>query len=260
LLIDDSGRLKTTRGPKENRSRPAIDPLFRSAAAAYGARVIGVILTGALNDGTAGLHMIKQRGGAALVQDPNEATEPSMPLSALRNVRVDHCVPLEQIAPLLVKLTQERVPTIADMEPTAVPRELDIEIKIAQGQHAREAGVMKLGQPSLFTCPECHGTLLKLHDEHPLRFRCHTGHAYTADTLLSELTESIEQSLWSSVRSVEESAMLLRHLAEHLANSGRKEESEKYLRQATQAQLRADLVRQAASQHEHLSISTVESE
>jgi two-component system, chemotaxis family, protein-glutamate methylesterase/glutaminase len=159
--------------------------LFRSAGAAYRARAIGVILTGALNDGTAGLYMIKQRGGTAIVQDPSDATEPSMPLSALRNVQVDHRVPLDRIAPLLVRLTQELIPTISEMEAAAVPRELDIEIKIAQGHHAREVGVTQLGEPSLFTCPECHGTLLKLRDEHPLRFRCHTGHAFTADSLLS---------------------------------------------------------------------------
>jgi two-component system chemotaxis response regulator CheB len=223
LLIDGSGHLRTTRDPKENKARPAIDPLFRSAGAAYGARVIGVILTGALNDGTAGLYMIKQCGGTAIVQDPSDATEPSMPLSVLRNVQVDHCVSLERIAPLLVKLTQEPIPTINEMESAAVPRELDIEIKIAQGQHARQAGVTELGDPSLFTCPECHGTLLKLRDEHPIRFRCHTGHAFTADSLLSELTENIEQLLWTSVRSVEENVMLLRRLAEHLARSGRKE-------------------------------------
>jgi two-component system chemotaxis response regulator CheB len=98
LLIDGSGHLRTTRDPKENKARPAIDPLFRSAGAAYGARVIGVILTGALNDGTAGLYMIKQCGGTAIVQDPSDATEPSMPLSVLRNVQVDHCVSLERIA------------------------------------------------------------------------------------------------------------------------------------------------------------------
>jgi two-component system chemotaxis response regulator CheB len=108
LLLDASDRMRTTRGPKENRARPAIDPLFRSAAAAYGARVIGVVLTGSLNDGTAGLYMIKQCGGTAIAQDPNDATEPSMPLCALSNVKVDHCVPLERIAPLLVRLTQER--------------------------------------------------------------------------------------------------------------------------------------------------------
>jgi two-component system, chemotaxis family, protein-glutamate methylesterase/glutaminase len=174
-------------------------------------------------------------------------------------VQVDHCVPLERIAPLLVRLTQEPIPTISEMESAAVPRELDVEIKIAQGEHARQAGVVtELGDPSLFTCPECHGTLIKLRDEHPIRFRCHTRHAFTADSLLSELTENIEQLLWTSVRSVE--VMLLRHLAQHLAKSGRNDEAEKYLRRAAQSQLRADLVRQAAAQHEHLSISRMQNE
>lgn len=258
LLIDASGRMQVKRGPKENRSRPAIDPLFRSAAASYGPRVIGVILTGALNDGTAGLYMVKQQGGVAVVQDPKDAAEPSMPLSALRNVRVDHCEPLLRIAPLLVRLTQEQLPAVGKSEPAAMPKELEIEVKIARGDHAREAGVRELGEPSLFTCPDCHGTLLKLRDEHPLRFRCHTGHAFTADSLLSELTESIEQQLWTSVRSLEESVMLLRHLAEHLTKGGRTDDAEKFLRRAAVAQLRADVVRNAASEQEHLSMSRVE--
>src|SRR5262245_61493057 len=154
-----------------------------------------------------------------------------MPLSALSNMQVDHCVPLKRIAPLLIKLVQEPAATVSALEPAAMPRELDIEINIAQGQHAREAGVTELGEPSLFTCPECHGTLLKLRDEHTLRFRYHTGHAFTADSLLSELTESIEQLLWNSVRPMEESVMLLRHFAGHLAKSGRQQDSEKYLHQ-----------------------------
>ena len=249
--------MQTKRGPKENRSRPAIDPLFRSAAASYGPRVIGVVLTGALNDGTAGLYMVKRQGGIAVVQDPKDAAEPSMPLSALR-VRVDYCEPLTRIAPLLARQTQEQLPAVGKSEPSAMPNELEIELKIARGDHARDAGVRELGEPSLFTCPDCHGALLKLRDEYPLRFRCHTGHAFTADTLLSELTESIEHQLWTSVRSLEGSVMPLRHLAEHLASGGRRDDSEKFLRRAAEAQLRADSVRQAATQQEHLSMSRVE--
>jgi two-component system chemotaxis response regulator CheB len=257
LLVNESGRMQTTRGPKENRARPAIDPLFRSAAAVYGRRVIGVILTGALNDGTAGLYMVKNRGGTAIVQDPRDAVEPSMPRSALENVDVDYCEPLHRIAQVLVHLTHEELQEVPEMQPNDMPKELEIEIKIARGQHAREAGITKLGDPSMFTCPECHGTLLKLRDEHPLRFRCHTGHAFTADSLLAGLTESIDQSLWSSVRSLEENVMLLRHMAEYLAQNSRQKEAQRFATLADRVQLRADLVRQAASQQEHLSISKV---
>src|SRR5262249_19004758 len=151
--------MQIKRGPKENRARPAIDPLFRSAAASYGQRVIGVVLTGALNDGTAGLYMVKQQGGIAVVQDPKDAAEPSMPLSALRNVSVDYCEPLTRIAPLLVRLTQQQLPAVGKSEAAAMRKELEIELRLARGDHARAAGVRELGEPSLFTCPDCHGTL-----------------------------------------------------------------------------------------------------
>jgi two-component system chemotaxis response regulator CheB len=149
LLVEGSGRMQIKRGPKENRSRPAIDPLFRSAAASYGPRVIGIILTGALNDGTAGLYVVKKQGGIAVVRDPKtDAAEPSMPLSALRSLRVDHCEPLLRVAPLLVRLTQEQLPAVGKSEPTAMPKELEIEVKIARGDHARDSGVRELGEPS----------------------------------------------------------------------------------------------------------------
>jgi two-component system, chemotaxis family, protein-glutamate methylesterase/glutaminase len=145
LLLEQPCHLRVARGPKENRFRPAVDPLFRSAAYAFGPRVIGVILTGGLDDGTAGLRSIKARGGTAIVQDPSEALAPSMPLSALRRVAVDYSMRLEEIAPLLVKLS--RVPV---EEKRAIPlsKQMETEVNIAKEANAVDSGIMDWGEPS----------------------------------------------------------------------------------------------------------------
>jgi two-component system chemotaxis response regulator CheB len=209
LLIEQE-HIRLTRGPKENHFRPAIDPLFRSAAYAYGSRVIGVVLTGNLDDGTAGLWAIKDRGGVTIVQNPEEALFPSMPRSALANVAVDYCLRLDEIAPTLVMLTAQPATGGA-----AVSEKLRIESRIALEDNALEAGVLAVGKLSPFTCPECQGMLLQIQDGQIIRFRCHTGHAYSVDSLLEEVTESVEQSLWRSVRAMDEMLLLLRHIGEH---------------------------------------------
>jgi two-component system chemotaxis response regulator CheB len=242
-LVIEPNRVRLTRGPKENRFRPAVDPLFRSAAQVYGPRVIGVILTGYLDDGTAGLWAVKQLGGTTVVQDPHDALAPSMPASALNQVRVDHCLPVAEIAPLLARLTAAPLEEEGEYE---VPEELDIEVKIAKENTALDVGVLKLGEPSNYACPECHGVLLQLKEEKRIRFRCHTGHAYSVDSLLAEITEGVEDSLWNAIRSVEESVLLLRHMAEHLGGGENGHPTEEFLARAKQAQRRADLVRQAA--------------
>jgi two-component system chemotaxis response regulator CheB len=247
-LIIEPNRVRLTRGPKENRFRPAIDPLFRSAAQVYGPRATGVILTGNLDDGTAGLWAIKRMGGTAIVQDPQEALAPSMPRSAMTQVKVDHCLPVAEIAPLLVRLASTPLEEEGTYE---VPEKMDIEIKIAKEDKALDIGILKLGEPSNYACPECHGVLLQLKEEQRVRFRCHTGHAYSVDSLLAEITEGVEDSLWSAIRAIEESVLLLRHMAKHLSENGNT--SEKFLARAQEAQHRADLVRRAVLSQEQLS-------
>src|SRR5215211_6107214 len=246
---DSPGVLRLTRGPKENRFRPAIDPLFRSAAAVYGPRVVGVILTGGLDDGTSGLWGVKRLGGVAVVQDPEEAFMSSMPLSALNQVDVDYTLPLAEIAPLLSRLART---SVAEQGGYEVPEDLKIEVKIAMEDNALESGITRLGSPSIFTCPECHGTLLQLKENGRTRYRCHTGHAYSADSLLSELTESVEETMWSAIRSIDESAMLMRHMAEHVRESDAAA-SERFLEKAREAERRSKLARQAVFDHENLS-------
>jgi two-component system chemotaxis response regulator CheB len=246
LMLEADGRMRIVRGPKENRSRPAVDPLFRSAALAFGPRVIGVVLSGGLDDGTAGLRGIKMCGGTAIVQDLADALVSSMPANALRHVSVDYCRPAREIGPLLADLVAKPVPHIvaeADMR-----KQLEIEDEIAKGSDHPDA-VTRIGQPSIFTCPECHGSLLRIRGEKPWRFRCHTGHAFTVDTLLSELTEATEATIWSAVRSLQESAMLMSHLADHSRDSD-PDLAAKLELKAQEARRRADLVRDAAAAQE----------
>jgi len=186
-----------TRGPKENRFRPALDPLFRSAAYNYGPRSIGVVLSGALDDGTSGLWTIKHRGGLAVVQDPNDADISSMPENAIREVDVDHIVPVADMPELLVRLSSQEVPERAEgaMQDSSEDKRTRLEIRIAAEDNALEAGVMEWGELSPFTCPDCSGVLSKIKDGNRPRFRCHTGHAFSSDSLLAALTETIEESL-----------------------------------------------------------------
>jgi two-component system chemotaxis response regulator CheB len=162
---------------------------------------------------------------------------------------VDYKLPLAEIAPLLSRLAGK---SVAEQGGYEVPEDLHIEVKIAMEDNAREAGVTRLGSPSVFTCPECHGTLLQLKENGRTRYRCHTGHAYSADSLLSEVTESVEETLWSAIRNIDESAMLLRHLAEYVrgADDGA---AARFMEKAREAERRSRLVRRAVFDHEHLS-------
>jgi len=243
-LLVEPNRVRVTRGPKENRFRPAIDPLFRSAAQTYGPRVIGVILTGYLDDGTAGLWTVKQLGGTAVVQDPADALVPFMPLNAVSHVKVDYCLPLEEIAPLLVRLATEAAEEEGAFQ---VPKDVEIEVNIAKEQKALDAGVLQLGEPSNYACPECHGVLLQVKDSGSLfRFRCHTGHAYSIESLLTEITEEMDDALWNSIRAFEEGELFMRQMAQHLDHAENSQSAESILKRADETKRRANLMRQAA--------------
>jgi two-component system chemotaxis response regulator CheB len=211
-LLVEPGRLRLSKGPRENRFRPAIDPLFRSAAQVYGPRAIGVILSGNLDDGTAGLWAIKQLGGTAVVQSPEDALFPSMPDNALRHVRIDHVLPVAEIPALLARLTAGTLP--APEPAVLVPRNLDLEVRIAGEDDPLRAGVTNIGPPSTFACPECHGVLREVKEGGRVRYRCHTGHAYSSSSLLVEASDELEVTLWNAIRSLQETALLLKTLAE----------------------------------------------
>jgi len=187
LLLED-GRIRVSRGPKENRFRPAVDPLFRSAAYAYGKRVVGVILSGALDDGSAGLWAIKQHGGTAVVQDPYDAEVPSMPQNAINTVQVDYKVPVSEMASLLTTLADDTIAS-ANGANTSDKR-TEVEIKIAMEEDPLKYDFLELGTLTPYTCPECHGVLTSIKEGSSIRFRCHTGHAFSASSLADVLRKA----------------------------------------------------------------------
>jgi len=211
-MIVEEGYLRVLQGPRENLHRPAIDPLFRSAAAAYGRQVIGVILTGMLDDGTAGLMVVRARGGEAIVQDPQSASFPSMPRSALNQVPNAHVLPLEQIAAFLLQLIGEELPS--DPEPASqVSVGAAKETRIAELDMDEVSSEDRLGHPSPFACPDCGGVLWEIEQNGFLRFRCRVGHAFTAQHLGVEQRQAVETALWEALRALEESASLYRRMA-----------------------------------------------
>jgi two-component system, chemotaxis family, protein-glutamate methylesterase/glutaminase len=216
-MLIEQGKVRIVHGPKENRHRPAIDPLFRSAAKVYGPRVVGVVLTGSRDDGTAGLLAIKRCGGIAVVQDPNEALYPSMPTSALENVEIDYTLPLADIGPLLERLAREEVqgeggsPVAEDMEMEIRQDEADTTIMNSEAH---------VGMPSPFSCPGCGGVLWEIQDGELLRFRCRVGHGFSIESMMDEQAVVLESALWVAMKTLQESAELSHRMAQQARQRG----------------------------------------
>lgn len=211
------GKILITKGARENRSRPAIDPLFRSAAVAYGNRVIGIVLTGYLDDGTSGMMAIKRCGGVCIAQDPTDAAYPDMPQSVIANVGADYCLPIAQMGALLTNLVSRELP-----KSKPAPKDIIIEAKIARRVLSDLPSVEALGEQVPFNCPDCGGVLWQMTDGQQLRYRCHTGHAFTSSVLLAQQTAKIEETLWVALRMFEERQNLLVTMSK---NDGKKSPS-----------------------------------
>jgi len=200
-LVVEDGIVRLSNGPRENRSRPAIDPMFRSAAVAYREGVVAVLLSGLLDDGADGMIAVKRAGGCAIVQDPAEAAYPDMPQAALRHAEVDEVLAAAAIGPRLVELSRE------EAEPVAAAADA-----VPDGDEYGRGGPETEGAPSGFACPDCHGALWELHEGSLVRFRCRTGHAYSAESAAAGMDEGVEQALWAALRALEEKAALARKL------------------------------------------------
>ena len=210
-----SGRISVRRGPRENSQRPAIDALFRTAAHHYGPRVIGVVLSGSLDDGAAGLYAVKRGAGIAVVQDPADAEFPDMPANALDRTQVDYAVSTEDLASTLIGLVA--YPITND----ALRPEIPLETVEEAPKPADALRSAQLGRASDLTCPDCHGTLYEIGDAGTgLRYRCRVGHAFSPESLDAAQTDSVERALWAALRALEERTALMRKLAEHARRRG----------------------------------------
>ena len=242
LIIEDRN-VKLVHGPKENLHRPSIDALFRSAARWAGPRVIGVVLTGALDDGKVGMRAIKQRGGSAIVQHPDDAAFPSMPMSVMQEIKVDYSLPLREIAPLLNELSHQ---TVAEGR-YAVPDEIEIETRIAEQEMEGDeliASVEQIGRISKLTCPDCHGALWEINDADILRYRCHVGHAYSAEALSDGQSQMLEVALWSAVRALEEQTVLAKRIVQRARKANHERAARLFERRAREAEEHGSVIRQ----------------
>lgn len=209
-LVVHDGRIRLTAGPRENGHRPAVDVLFRTAAAARGARVVGVILSGTRDDGSVGLAAIKARGGATIVQDPEEALYPGMPASALANVVVDAVVPSTLVAETLTAIVKGEYST-ARTAPTPV----------SDGDEPPASADRPSGEALTTICPECGGVLAEREEAGVTQWECRVGHRYSSESLVNAQAEAVEAALWAAIRGLEDHGALLERTASQLHRGGR---------------------------------------
>jgi two-component system, chemotaxis family, protein-glutamate methylesterase/glutaminase len=255
-LFVNLGRLRVSSGPKENGHRPAVDPLFRTAAQAYGPRVLGVVLSGNLDDGTAGLLAIKEAGGAAVVQDPADALYPSMPRSAVAHVPVDRVAPLAELSALITSLvgpngaarTQRHEEEFMSDSFEPGPAEHDPLIEQTPDSD---------GVPSTFTCPECKGALWEVRRGGLTSYRCRVGHAFTGNILLQEQAQALEAALWTALRSLEEHAALARKMARSAGGRGHPDAASALTEQAMDSEHHASVIRGVLTHADETSDSTL---
>jgi two-component system chemotaxis response regulator CheB len=241
-LLIEPGHIHVVRGMKENGFRPAIDATLRTAARAYGPRVVGIVLTGYLDDGTAGLLAVKRRGGYAIVQDPDEAAFPSMPRTAQRYVAIDAVLRLVDIAPMLVRLTHEPV---AAAKENATGDHLDLEASISALDQAALEQADTLGVLAPFSCPDCGGVLMEFYDGGFLRFRCQIGHAYSSESLVARQTDKLDITLWGAYRAMDERATLLQRLATEAQRRNDERAVQRFTQFAQRAEHQKEQLRQA---------------
>ena len=240
-LIVKQHSVRVVRGPRENGHRPAIDPLFRSAAASHGSRVIAVVLSGNLDDGAVGAHAVAAAGGRVIVQHPDDAPYPSMPLSALRSTPSAVAIPLAEISEMLVQMLRVESPEAADRsfreartETPADPVELDAVSSEALTRQGTAAGI---------ACPECNGGIFELEVDGVSQFRCRVGHAYSAESLYVEQRASLEAALWTAMRALEESAELARRLVTRCMERGHPRAADSFRHDADAYTERAEVIR-----------------
>lgn len=249
LMLDDDGVIRVIRGPLENGHRPAVDALFRSAARVYGPRVIGVVLTGARDCGTAGLYAVKKRRGLAIVQDPLDAMCAEMPRNAIENVEVDHVVLLADLPALLGSAVAAPLLSPGGRDPSANDPEdpIVMESRLVMNRDATtdeerddDGGP---GELSAYGCPDCGGVLREIDETKKLRYRCRVGHGYSSDALQDAMSDQLDAALWVALRNLQESASLSRRLARRAVEAGHRGTMARFVGRAERSEEQAKLIR-----------------
>jgi two-component system chemotaxis response regulator CheB len=242
LLIAD-GAVELSRGPRENGHRPAIDPLFRSAAAAYDGRTAGVVLSGTLDDGAAGLFVIKAHGGATLVQDPEEALYTSMPANAIRYVAPDYVLRMTELVDVLVRLTANSHTSLG----TGEEKEEDPVDQAAPAPGAEQA---QPGDLAPFSCPDCGGSLWAISQGGLETFRCRVGHAFSLNSLAARHGDAVDRALWTAYRALEERAAMSRRVARRLTDRERHDSAARFEAQAVESMRQAEVLKRVLDEVE----------
>jgi two-component system chemotaxis response regulator CheB len=248
-LVLERDRVRLTRGPRENGHRPSVDLLFRSAARRFGARVVAVVLSGSGDDGTAGLVVVRRRGGVGVVQQPKDAVCASMPSNALEVAGAEYQVPASELGELIGRLVQEEV---ADVEPIDPQHGFPVPDEIREEYEWTEKGQ---DPPSLsgFTCPECGGRLWEIQEPEMIRYRCRVGHGYSPDSLLTSNTEALEGALWAALNALEEHASLTRRLADNARMRSHKLTASRFEERASDTERQAAILRRLLQTEQHTS-------
>ena len=237
-LIVQGDHLRLGSGPRENNSRPALDPLFRSAAVCCGPRTVGAVLTGMLGDGAAGLSALKQCGGITVVQDPSDAAHSEMPRTALLRSHPDHVVGLAGMPALF-----ERLARLPAGPPAPVPPHLEYEVNVASGGLGSMEKMDRIGRRSVLACPDCHGVMWEIDDGEMARFRCHVGHAYSAEIMSLALDENLKRAFGSALRALDERIALARKLEAQATTSGQTRVAESWAAKAREFEAEAEVIR-----------------
>ena len=243
-LLIEPRHVRLHKGPTENRHRPAVDPLFRSAAVAYRSRVIGAVLTGFLDDGASGLLAVKRCGGLTVAQDPADAKYPDMPKAAIAAVEVDHQLPIHKIASTISRLVEDPAPKVEN-----IPADIAMEARIAGRTMSDIRKEQKIGHLVPISCPECAGPLWQIDTDSVRRYRCHVGHGFTAKALMATQDTALEQALWAAMRTMEERANLAATMAQDEMDRGRHKSAEVYEERAQTSKAHAQTIRGLLTTH-----------
>ena len=238
-MLVKPGHVRLYRGPRENRHRPAIDPLFRSAAVAYRAQTVGVVLTGYLDDGTSGLLAIKRCGGLAIVQDPDDADYPDMPTNALTEVEVDYRLPISKMGEVIHHIVEQPAAYIE-----TVPKDIEKEVEIAERVMSDINREEKLGDLAPISCPDCSGPLWQIGTDRVKRYRCHVGHGFTARALMASQDTALERALWAAMRTMEERGNMALIMAKSEEEQGRIKLAQVYRERSQTSKAHAQVIRQ----------------